>query len=551
MIAVDYRNGNWFDRLWRWVYPASACLLLLALVLHHWQIIVAPFPLDYYEGTTLLITQIFAEGGNPYTQSFQPAAMYVYPPLYNLLVAPLSYIFSDPFMLHRGVCAVFIMLSSALVYRAVLHAGGGNHHALAAAAICYAGLLFYATPISSTNALGVLLYLLCLYIPWRRGFTPSSLWWAVALGVASFYAKQYFILGMGIICSWLLLYRSVYSSFRLGLIFSGALVASLSLVHLSSPYFLDNTLFSTAISAGRLQNSSIALLQYRDLAILYWPLIALLAVQLIMTVLGTNGGELRDAVRSALPRLHWNEPGRDSLERTTVGFFWLATLVCSVIVFLSLARNPGNYLSYLFQLLSPLLLIATFAGWKSLPAKVRFAQPLVLIVFYQVWALLPQDFSSTPDGWKRVDTIAASEEHIFASQMLVAALLKHDREVYQDGHTFYFPLAADKPAWFIKENHQQRVTTIWETYIADLYRGIADQKFDAIMLTSWDFRGVFVTNPPHGSELSGRDFLLQYYKLSEVFPLSMTGRHGGGTYEMRVWRPRELGRASAGQNTIN
>ena len=72
---MDYSNLNWFDRAWQWIYALALIVLGAALCHHHWQIISAPFPLDYYEGTTLLITQIFADGGNPYTRDYQPQAM--------------------------------------------------------------------------------------------------------------------------------------------------------------------------------------------------------------------------------------------------------------------------------------------------------------------------------------------------------------------------------------------------------------------------------------------------------------------------------------------
>ncbi len=534
MITVDYGNGNWFDRWWQWCYVLVACLLGVLLAYHHWLIVSAPFPLDYYEGTHLLITQIIAEGGNPYTREFQPQAMYVYPPLYNMLVAPFSLLTEDGFTLHRATCAILIIASCLIVFRAVIHAGGGPTHALAAAVTCYAGLLFFTTPVSSSNALGVLLYLLGLYIPWRHGFAKYSIGLAIVLGIAAFYSKQYFVLGMGILCAWLFLCYSVSRSLVVGLQFSAVILGSLAVVNYFSPYFLDNTLFSTAISAGRLQSTEIALLQYRDLAALYWPLILLVALQLAMS--WRTSVDLRSHPRLVLPQLRWRSGY--PREYPPVVFFWFASLLCAVVVFFSLARNPGNYLSYLFQLLTPLLLIAVFSSFGKLAGAARFAQPLILVGFFQVWNLLPHDFSSTPENWRKVDAIIASEQQVFASQMLIGNLLKHERTVYQDGHTFYFPLAKDKPAFFIKEDEMARVEVLWKQYIADLYQKIAAQEFDAILLTSWDFRGVFLTNPPPGRDISGRDFLLQYYELDETFPLSMTSRHGGGEYEMRVWRPR-------------
>ena len=70
--------------------PGSALLLQ-----HHGEIITAPVPLDLYEGTAPQITGIIARGENPYSFEHQPAAAYVYPPLYNILVAPLTGVFGS------------------------------------------------------------------------------------------------------------------------------------------------------------------------------------------------------------------------------------------------------------------------------------------------------------------------------------------------------------------------------------------------------------------------------------------------------------------------
>ena len=163
---------------------------------------------------------------------------------------------------------------------------------------------------------------------------------------------------------------------------------------------------------------------------------------------------------------------------------------------------------------------------------------MVLVCFYQVYALLPDDFSTTGENWQRVDQLISENEEILASQMLVASLLKHQRRVEQDGHTFYFPLAVNKPAYFVKERRQDRVAAVWEGYVTSLYRKIEGGRYDLIMVTPWDSNGIFNNNPPPFSDKDGMSFLKHYYYLDETLPLSMTERHGGGTFTLRIWRPR-------------
>lgn len=183
------RGAILIQNVWRYFYPASAAVLLLALLWHHWQIIVAPVPLDLYEGTMLLVTGIIAEKGNPYTREFQPYAADVYPPLYNLMVAPLSHVFGNSFQLHRAVSALFIVLAVLLAALATWKKSASRQHALAAGAMLYAALLFYATPVSSTNAPGMAFFLAGLIVPWWRGFTNGSLVFALLCGLLAFYTR--------------------------------------------------------------------------------------------------------------------------------------------------------------------------------------------------------------------------------------------------------------------------------------------------------------------------------------------------------------------------
>ncbi len=144
---------------------AGVVALLGALLYHHWQILVAPVPLDLYEGTMPLITGIIADGHNPFTRPFQPQAADVYPPLYNLLVAPLSLVFGNTLQLHRGVSAIFILAASGLCGLAARRYCRSALYGATAAVLLYAALLFYATPVSSTNAPGVALFLAGLLVP--------------------------------------------------------------------------------------------------------------------------------------------------------------------------------------------------------------------------------------------------------------------------------------------------------------------------------------------------------------------------------------------------
>ncbi len=483
----------------------------------------------------LLVTGIIADGGNPYTREFQPYAADVYPPLYNLLVAPFSHVFGNSFQLHRTVSALFIVFAALMTGLATWEKSSSRQQGFAAGVMFYAALLFYATPVSSTNALGVAVFLAGLVVPWWRGFNNGSLLFALICGLLAFYSKQYFILNMAILCLYLFLFVSMRRALILGVAYAVTLLLSLFFVHQSSPYYLDNTLFAPSAAMSGLQRWDILLLQLRLYLTTYAGLLTVLLVAFISWLIRSDSEKVGLRVRAPLQLRDWSGP----LFRYQVDFFAFCLFWATLVIVFWLGRNPGNYMTYLFQLMSPFLLIGGFTVVAGISGKARLALPLLLLSFYQSWAILHKDFSADMNAWERVDRMVASSDEVLASQMLVDTLLKHGKKVYQDGHTFYLPLAVSKPPWMLKELEQDRVATVWAEYIDELYGKIKRKEFDLILVSPWEMRGIFLRNPPPNEDITGKKFLSRYYAVDERIKLSMTDRHGGGTYDIAVWRPKQ------------
>ncbi|MGI9285522.1 MAG: hypothetical protein ACR2P1_09040 [Pseudomonadales bacterium] len=524
------------ENTWRCVYALAIAAFFMALLLHHAQILFATIPLDYYEGTMPFITGIIADGHNPYTKPFQPIAMDVYPPLYNILVAPLTSFLDNDLLLHRSVSAVFIGAACLLCLLATYRHSQSWLNALAAGVTFYAALLFYSTPVASTNAVGVTFFMAIAVVPWLCDFSNRSLVFALFCGMLAFYSKQYFIVAMAMLCLYMFLYISMYRALTLGFIFAACLLASIAVVHKTSPYFLDNTLFSTAIATARLQTWEMVTMQLQFFAKTYWVLLLLPFVVTFRWVAENGSKTLSQRVGDAFEMN--GSRFRGPLFATRVNYFWFCLFWATVAIIVSLGRNPGNFMTYLFQLMSPFLLIAGFSVVSRLQGSLKFLLPLVLVVFYQTYTILPKDFSTTEANWAKVDALIGSHDNILASQIFLMALIAHDKKVYQDGHTFYFPLAKDKPDFFIKDRPEDRVEAIWEQYLTDIYRKIEAKKFDLILVSPWDFNGIFGTNPPPFAAVDGASYLKRFYRLDDRFPISMTDRYGGGTWGIQVWRPK-------------
>lgn len=526
----------WLETGWNTCLALSILVLAALLAVYHLRIITASIPLDYYEGQMLVITGIIADGNNPYTRPFQPQAMDVYPPLYNILVAPFTQWFGNTLELHRWISGGLILLSVALCSLAAFRATGSRLYSAAAGVMIYAALLFYSTPVASTNALGILLYLSILLVPWLLNFSRGSLVAALVFGVLVFYTKQYFIAAMAMLCLYLFLYRCKVTAVALGACYALVLLGSLTIVHLTSPYYLDNTLFAAGISIYMLLSADTLIRQIEHYALTYWPLLLIVVVAAVQVVFTPALQSLPRRLRPylSLAPLHWRGP----LLQKAPDYFAFCLLWATIVTFSTMGRNPGNFMTYLLQLMSPFLVLWSCSLMSGLRGRARLALPLVLPAFYQIHGILDKDFSTTEENWARVEQIIAGSEDIYASQMLLNLVIKHDKRVYQDGHTHYFPIALHKPAIFVKENPEEQVAAVWDDYMTEIFSKVQNKEFDVILVNPWDFKGMFGRNRPPFEDVDGRAFLRRYYQVEERFPLSMTERHGGGTYEMRVWRPR-------------
>jgi hypothetical protein len=195
-------------------------------------------------------------------------------------------------------------------------------------------------------------------------------------------------------------------------------------------------------------------------------------------------------------------------------------------------------MTYLFQLMSPFLLIAGFSTLARAQLRHWLMLPLLGLNFYQSWDILHKDFAVDMENWRKIEALIEASDEVLATQMLVVAQLERDKPVFQDGHTFYFRYAFKKPDWTRKADPAERVEAVWQDYITEMYRKVQRREFDYILISPWEMRGIFQNNPPPFEDVTGRNFVVRYYCKVDQIPLSMTGRRGAGTWKIQVWKPR-------------
>ena len=511
------------------------CIILFAsgITYNHIQLISHEYPLDYNEGGMLVITSTLEQGESPYSLQSQPARISVYPILYNSLVAQFSRAFGATLELHRAVAAIFIFACCATCFYLCRKESVAITESFTAAALLYAGLLHYSTPIASPNSLGLFLFLSAITIPWVYGFSKRSLGTAIVLGILAFYTKQYFIACLGYVALYLFIAESKKRAVFFGLTALATFIVVMIFVFYISPYYFDDTFFAVQSAAKFTSSYEHLITQLKEYALIYLPLLIVLVAWLVKKCcsrlfLSTQHGE-------NLPRKNLvNFFDIDApLLLLKPNYIWMCCACSMFIISLSLGKSLGNYLTYFFQLISPFLLVGIFALISDMP---KWRWPIkILIVFalYNNYTMLPTDFSVEENNWQIIRQEIAEADDLYASTLVLQETLEKNAPIYLNGHTRYFPFGEDKPARFMKSDEEKRVSVIWERHIELIQTKIKTQAFDVLLIDQYM---VF----PSSSQNSAADtkaLLEANYKRTADLILPLASRRGAGSFNVQIWKP--------------
>ena len=530
------------DKIVQSLYLICVVFFAISVAQNHINMISHELPLDYQEASMLEITSTIADGENPFALESQPAHISLYPVLYNIVVAPISNTLGNTLWLHRLVSGIFIIATCALCYFLCRKASATRTDSLAAAIILYAGLLYYSTPIASPNSMGVFLFLSATCIPWFFRFSSRSLAVSLALGILAFYTKQYFLMSLGYVALFLFLSDSKKRGIYFGFLSLLILLVSLTIVHYTSPYYLDNTLFAVASSSKYVLSNNAAIRQFSAYFTIYYPIFAILVLAAYPKY--RTASAIRTHRDSNLPSdklinwLDWNKP----LFSRKVGFIWLCCLCSISINALVLARNPGNYLTYLFQLISPFLLVGTFGFASGIIKRRWMISVLASLAMYNSYSALPNNFSVNEKNWDKVRSEIAAANDIYASTLVLRETLDQGGPIYHNGHTPYFLWAKHKPAFFVKSVHEETVPQIWQRHRERINTKLENQSIDLVLIDNW-------MQLPPSDVATGIDLqktLEIYYEQTDTLGLQLMDRRGGGGFSLKIYKPRNKTPDSSG-----
>jgi hypothetical protein len=200
-----------------------------------------PYQIEFREGASQVMTSFLLKWENPFTFENQPLGINNYGLGYNLAVLPFAALLGNTLRVHRLVTFIFILLSSLTGAFTIYKIRRNISLALACGAFIMIGLMGRAGIGAFPSAMGTLLFLLAVLIPFLRSFDNTGLALSILFSLVAFYTKAYFVLAFGIVASYLFLFISKKKGTAYILSFLGLFAVSFAAVRFNFPLYFINT----------------------------------------------------------------------------------------------------------------------------------------------------------------------------------------------------------------------------------------------------------------------------------------------------------------------
>lgn len=391
------------------------------LVMLWGRMIVSPAPQEMREGAIILTTLALLDGRNPYATEVAALSGNLYGILYPLLVAPVALILGPGLPAHRLVNAIGLVIAAVLVWRAARRAGSAALPALLAALLTLAGWLYWVGPTVRPDGVGLACMLGALAIAAPDPGSPRRFAAALALSLAGFAAKIYFLGGVFIIAAHVFLFVGWRRGILFGAVTLAATAAWAGLLALLLPAWGAHVLGANVGATG--YDTAHLLRQGKDWLIFSLPLLAWLA-----------------AAALVLPRARW---------RGEAGFWGFAALCGLAVLLASLGGHTGAHMTYFFHLLTPPLAIALAAAtgdaWGPRRALV-LALPVAVLLNAHWFVLSPARFAAAEARFAiAAEALAGARSSLVTTEFAALAALAGHAPV-ETGHSEYMLDAAGAAA---------------------------------------------------------------------------------------------------------
>jgi hypothetical protein len=474
-------------------FVALLFLSVAALLAYHARIVTFPYPLEFREGAMIQTTKALLDGVNPYALHNQPQDTNVYGIFYSLVCYPFAECFGPGLQVHRAVAAIFILLSCLVVFLFARAEGHPLMPSFTASAILYASLLYNQTPLARPDSLGLFLFLVSLYVPYRKNYSWGSLSASIIIGVFAFFTKTFFLLLYPFLGSYLFFFVSkkkgiAYSAFSAVILIISAMTANLVMETYVANVFFNHINIATYDFERMISQLLIGAKAFAFLFILsaYAALSSMPAKvkQMKLFLADTNlFGRLAGFidVRTLDRRFCMRD-----LPCTTYYLF------CAVLVFiLKLGGHGGAWMTYFYHLISPFLLLFFLDSASCLQSPRRYSYFMTAgianLAFFFLTVLPHYTVHDVESNWEQIGALVAAKGVIYNSPAIAPLLQEQHKRVFDSGHSEYFGrsvlpnefscVAACFPS-------DSRVRGRLKQYRRDILESIKTEKYDMIVLNA-------------------------------------------------------------------
>ncbi|HMD87743.1 MAG TPA: hypothetical protein VKF38_01145 [Anaerolineaceae bacterium] len=525
LALKSFLENQAIQKIFRLVFILGLSFFAIWFFNYAITIITTPVPVEFREGAILLSTNYLLHGINPYSLINQPLGMNVYGIVYNFVVLPFAAIFGNTLAVHRTISIVCLVLTGIIITQWLLLKGTAPEFAISGGFIVFGSLLFNLIPITRPDALGVLLFLSAIFLPEKYKFNSKSLIASSILSMLAFYTKPYFFLSFGIIFSYLFFFISK----KKGLFyFLGSLplfLITAGFVNLICEcYFLDTILINLNNTGNNIQFVLMQLLYFIIVYLPIWIIILLIAFynqsrqvlvpfQIFIKALRTPGKHL--------DIFHWNRP----FFSFRIDLAWFSFAISTLAIILVLGQNLNNYIVYLFEIMTPFLIIAGFKHLNLKRSISILAIPLVITNLFIIsqWVLNPNNPESFQIGWSRLEEIISSSNKILNSPAIAPLLIQMDKPIIDSGQSDLFYQTRPYPK-----------TILAPAYNTVKQRGIDYQNQIISEINAKRFEKIIVTID--NSHLVPWAAIQQKYQYQETISLGMP--QTGQVWNVEVWIPK-------------
>ena len=460
---------------------SKTLLLLGALASILWSVYFAavtisiPYPIEFREGAAQVMTQFLLNRSNPFRLESQPLAMNNYGLGYNMVVAPFAALFGNTLSIHRSVTFAFILLSALVGFITIRKLKDDIVPALACGAFIMVGLIARGGIGAFPAAMGTFLFMLAIVFPYLRGFSRLSLVVSILCSVVAFYTKAYFVLGFGIVGSYLFLFVSKKTALIYGVTFLVLFVSSLLVVRLAFPLYFVNTIIGNISNTER--SSAHLLSQLSQLLSYFFPVVV---CSVFLLVLEKDSFSRRTGL--GLNTRGWKQP---LIPGSPDYFFY--SFVCALLAFvLFLGSHIGSYLSYAYQLVVPLFFCWFFLK-LNLQKKIVLLMVLPILVNLVLWekSLLAPQLLEQKDSkaWASLYSHVKSSSNILNSPVVTSMVLEQGLNPLDSGQTSYYYAIKPYPNIPILGPAYEVVEINGFRYVKFIDNSIKQQKFDLVITT--------------------------------------------------------------------